>query len=360
MVGVVGLEDHDPGRVVGHQLAGALDDHRHDLLEGQAGGFARDLVEERIAGQLLLGLGDDVLAAEVDGGPDGERLRQAPVVGVEAPLLVAQDQEAAQPAAHQHRLDQDVDELDAGSEEAGDGGEAVAVLGVELLVILQGVGQRVAALLARQQRLGPAGAKAGAGKLGNVLPAVGGAQVVDTEAGADLAHGGGRERLQVRVVEGGVLGRRQEHPVLVLELLVEGLQVMQAEPHLLGHLFVGDGAEDAAQAQAEQPGGVDPEEGGGSEVDLDRGQGDAGQPQADRDLPAPPEQARTPGEEAGQHGQQGGLAPISLDVEAGPREDGQPGSREEAKLKAEPSAPHGGCHSTNGLTNFICVSSEFV
>ena len=62
----------------------------------------------------------------------------------------------------------------------------------------------------------------------------------------------------------------------------------------------------------------------------------------------PVDQAARPGGDPGQDREERGLASVSLDVEAGPREDGQAGPREEGKLKAEPAAPHGGAHSTYG------------
>ncbi len=299
-----------------------------------------------------------MLAAEMDGGADRQRLGQPAVVGVEAARLVADDQEAAQPAGHQHRLDEHVGELHPGREEPRHVGEPLPLLGVELLVGGERVDEGVAALLAGQQRLRPPVAEPGAGQLGHELAPVGGAQVVDAELGADLARGGRGEGAQVAEVDARVLGRGEEHPVLLLEQLVQRLDFADPCPHRLRHLFVADRAEHPAEAEEEQADRVDGEEAEGREMDLDRREGDRQQGQADGDLPLPVEEPRRPGGDAGEDGEERGLAFVPLDVEACPREDGQPGPREEDKRKAEPAAPHGGAHSTDGTSEFDIDGTE--
>ena len=276
----------------------------------------------------------------MDGGTHGEREHQALVVRTEAAFPVTQEDEAAEPVVHQHRLHQRVADLEADGEEAGDVLEAVWVFRVVLLVGFERSQQGVAALLADDQQLRAAAFEPGGRKLRHELPALRTQQVVAAEPGAGLAGGGGVEGAHVLEREAGVFGRGQEHPVLLFELFVQRLQLGDAPAQSVGQLLVADRADHAAQAEKQDASQVDPAE-AAAEADLDGGQCDGADREAGGDLPALGKHPAGPGQDARGDGDQRLFAVVALDVEAGAREDGQAGPGEEGQLEAQAGSQHG-------------------
>ncbi len=249
---VVGLEQSHAAGVEAQHPAHAIQHEVQDLLHGFARRLGDQLVHERVALGLSLAQRDRVGARELRAGAADECHAQTPVVIGEAARLVAEQHESTDTIADHHGQ----------REQALDGqliGHVVDELRQPRLVrsdeLLAGVDrsqQRPGVWRAARHGLRMQPAKPDPRWLGQVLPAVGGDEVVASERGSELLRETCGESCGVARLGNalGVLRSHHEGAVLLLQLgLQVGERVVVARQRVIEAAVGGDPGQAAERQQ---------------------------------------------------------------------------------------------------------------